>query len=340
MPLRYKQEHLGNLAMFRQSIDTEKLWAGNYQADERQNRPRQSFVEWKEIVQGQPQPWESHELELVQSLANNLAIAVMQDRLYRQERKQRILVEISNQELEKARKEAEQASSMKSAFLSSSSHELRTPLASILNHLKLLREGFYDSKEELIEYIETAHLSAENLYSILDNILDIAKIEARKMEVNLEIVELEPLFEELSHLFQPDTIRQDIDLIIDCQVTRVYADAIKLRQVLTNLLNNAFKFTSQGEIRLEAITQGETKSRVEISVTDTGIGIEPDKQVSIFEAFVQEEGSIYRRYGGTGLGLTISKQLVELMGGQISLKSEGRNHGTSVTILLSESDRQ
>ena len=334
MPLRYKQEHLGNLAMFRQSIDTEKLWAGNYQADERQNRPRQSFVEWKEIVQGQAQPWESQELELVQSLANNLAMAVMQDRLYRQERKQRILVEMSNQELEKARKEAEQASSMKSAFLSSSSHELRTPLASILNHLKLLREGFYDSQEELIEYIETAHLSAENLYSILDNILDIAKIEAGKMEVNLEIVELKPLFEELGHLFQPDTIRQDIDLIIDCQVTKVYADAIKLKQVLTNLLHNAFKFTSQGEIRLEAITQDETKSEVEISVTDTGIGIEPDKQVSIFEAFVQEEGSICRRYGGTGLGLTICKQLVELMGGQISLKSQGRNLGTTVKIIF------
>lgn len=336
MPLHYKQEYLGNLAIFRQSIDTEKLWAGNYQADERQNRPRQSFAEWQEIIQGQAQPWESHELELIQSLANNLAMAVMQDRLYRQERKQRILVEMRNQELENARRDAEKANSLKSAFLSSSSHELRTPLASILNHLKLLKEGFYDNEQEFTEYLETAHLSTENLYRIVDNILDIAKIEAGKMEVDLEIVELEPLFEELRHLFQPDTIRQDINLIIECQITRVYADAIKLKQVLTNLLNNAFKFTSQGEIRLKAIAKRETQSLVEISVTDTGIGIEPDKQASIFEAFVQEDGSIRRRYGGTGLGLTICKQLVELMGGQISLFSEGRNRGTTVKMTLPE----
>ena len=339
MPLGYKQETLGNLAIFRQSIDTEKLWAGDSKTDERQMRPRQSFAEWKELKQGQAQPWKTHELELIQSLANNLGMAVMQDRLYRQERKQRLLVEMRNQELDNARREAEKASRLKSAFLSSSSHELRTPLASILNHLKLLKEGFYENEEELAEYIETAHLSAENLHSIVDSILDIAKIEAGKMEVDLEIVELEPLFEELCRLFQPDTIRKDIKLIIDCQVSRIYADEIKLKQVLTNLLNNAFKFTPQGEIQFRAISQTEDiasgkKPVVEISVTDTGIGIEPDKQSSIFDAFVQEDGSIRRRYGGTGLGLTICKQLVELMGGQISLFSAGRERGTTLTITL------
>ena len=334
MPLHYKQEPLGNLAIFRQSIDTEKLWAGDRQTDERQMRPRQSFAEWKELIQGQAQPWETHELELIQSLANNLAMAVMQDRLYRQERKQRVLVEMRNQELDNARREAEKSNRLKSAFLSSSSHELRTPLASILNYLKLLQEGFYDNEQELAEYIQTAQGSAENLHSIVDNLLDIAKIEAEKMEVELEIVELKPLVKELCHLFQPNIIRQDIDLIIDCQITRVYGDKIKLKQVLTNLLNNAFKFTQQGEIHLRAIAKTEATSLVEISVSDTGIGIEADKQASIFEAFVQEDGSIRRRYGGTGLGLTICKQLVELMGGQISLFSEGRNRGTTITITL------
>ena len=339
MPLRYKQLTLGNLAIFRQSIDTEKLWAGDYQIDQRQMRPRQSFAEWKELKRGQAQPWKTHELELIQSLANNLGMAIMQDRLYRQERQRRVLVEMRNQELDNARREAEKASSFKSALLSSSSHELRIPLASILNHLKLLKEGFYENEQELAEYIETAHFSAENLHNIVDSILDITKIEAGKMEVELKIVELEPLFEETCRLFQPDLIRKDIKLIIDCQVDRVYADEIKLKQVLTNLLNNAFKFTPQGQIEFRAISQTEDTASgkepvVEISVTDTGIGIEPNKQSSIFDAFVQEDGSIHRRYGGTGLGLTICKQLVELMGGQISLFSAGRERGTTLTITL------
>ncbi|KST65378.1 ATP-binding protein [Mastigocoleus testarum] len=339
MTLRYKQETLGNLAIFRRSIDTEKLWAGNYQDDERQQRPRQSFAEWKELTQGKAQPWKLHEMELIESLGNNLGIAVMQDRLYRQERKQRLLVEMQNQELENARREAEKASSLKSAFLSSSSHELRTPLASVLNYLKLLKEGFYDNEEELLEYIETAHTWAENLHYIVNNILDIAKIEAGKMEADLEIVELKPLLKEQYKLFQSETIRQGIELTVDCQVISVCADKIKLKQVLGNLLNNAFKFTQQGEINLKAISKSETtsskeKSLVEISLADTGIGIEPDKQTNIFDAFVQEDSSIHRRYGGTGLGLTICKELVELMGGEILLFSEGRNRGTTITVTL------
>ncbi len=195
MQLRYKQELIGELAIFRQEIDTEKLWAGNCQTDARQQRPRQSFREWKEITQGQAHPWQPHELELIESLSHNLSMAVMQDRLYRQERKQRILVEMRNQELDNARTEAEKASLLKSAFLSTSSHELRTPLASILNYLKLLKERFYDNEEELTEYVEIAHLSAETLHNIIDDVLDIAKIEAGKMEVDLEITELEPLLE-------------------------------------------------------------------------------------------------------------------------------------------------
>ena len=339
MPLRYRQESLGNLAIFRQAIDTEKLWAGHSHADTRQIRPRQSFAEWKELKQGQAQAWQDHELELIQSLANNLAMAVMQDRLYRQERQQRLLVEMRNQELDRARQEAERASSLKSEFLSSSSHELRTPLASILNYLQLLEAGFYDNERELTEYIKTAHLSAKNLHGIVDSILDIAKIEAGKMEVDLEVVELEPVFKELARLFQADTVRKDIELIIDCQVDRVYADKIKLKQVLLNIINNAFKFTPQGKIQVQAIAKTENfapgdKPVVEIAITDTGIGIELERQSSIFDAFVQENGSIRRRYGGTGLGLTICKQLVELMGGEISLASQGRNCGTTVSIIL------
>ena len=339
MPLSYKTENLGNLAIFRQEINTEKLWAGSSQTDPRQSRPRQSFWEWKEIKQGQADPWKTHELELIQSLGNNLSMAVMQDRLFRQERKQRILVEMRNQELDHARSEAEKASRLKSTFISTSSHELRTPLASILNYLKLLKEGFYDSEEELAEYIELANNSAENLHDIIDDVLDISKIEAGKMAVDLEIIELESLLSEQLNLFKSDSLTKNIELLVDCQVEKVYGDRHKLKQVITNLLNNAFKFTQQGEIRLKAIPKTETtslgeKTRVEISVVDTGIGIEPEKQVNIFDAFIQEDSSIRRHYGGSGLGLTICKQLMELMGGTITLSSQGRNLGTKVTISL------
>ena len=186
-------------------------------------------------------------------------------------------------------------------------------------------------------HIETAHLSTENLHNIIDNILDINKIEAGKMEVDLELLELKPLLQEQYQLFQPDSIRKDIELILDCQVDTVYGDRLKLQQILTNLLNNAFEFTPQGSIRLRAFAKN--KSLIEISVSDTGIGIEPEKQAEIFEAFIQEDGSIRRRYGGTSLGLTICKQLVELMNGKITLESEGRNCGTKVTITLPKSDR-
>ena len=340
MPLDYKQELLGSLAIFRREIDTEKLWAGYNQINPWQQRPRQSFAEWKEIKQGQAYPWQTHELELIESLGNNLSMAIMQDRLYRQERKQRLLVELRNQELDNARREAEKASLLKSTFISTSSHELRTPLASIINYLLLLKEGFYDSEEELAEYIDFAHASTENLHHIIDNVLDIAKIEAGKMEVEPSIIELEPLFIEQRNLFKPDTIKKDIELIVDCQVTNIYADRLKLKQVLTNLLSNAFKFTHQGEIYLKAIpkiatTSSGEKSLVEISVSDTGIGIDPDRQATIFDAFIQENASIRRRYEGTGLGLTICKQLVELMGGKITLNSKGRNQGTQFIITLS-----
>jgi signal transduction histidine kinase len=123
--------------------------------------------------------------------------------------------------------------------------------------------------------------------------------------------------------------------VIECEVERVYADLMKLRQVLSNLLSNAFKFTPSGEIRLQVIPETVVHpSGVKFSVTDTGIGIELAKQDMLFEPFVQADGSVKRRYGGTGLGLTVCKRLVELMGGEISLYSLGKGEGTSVTFTL------
>ncbi|MBD1861424.1 MULTISPECIES: GAF domain-containing protein [Trichocoleus] len=344
MPLRYGQQSLGCLSIFRDEVDTEKAWAGHWDSDERQQRPRQSFEVWRELKQAQAQPWLEGETELIRALGTHLSMAVMQNRLYQYEREQRLLVEMRNQELHTARTVAEEASRLKSDFLSSTSHELRTPLASTLNYLKLLKEGFYDNEEELKEYIQVAYQSAENLVDIINDVLDIAKIEAGRMNINLEVVHLPTLLQEEQNLFNLDSRRKGIALIVECEVDNVYADKIKLRQILTNLVSNALKFTSQGEIHIHAVKKTDNSSQskigqiVEVSVTDTGIGIDLEKRDLLFEPFVQADGSIKRRYGGTGLGLTISKRLVELMGGRIWIDSAGKDQGTQVSFTLPHMD--
>lgn len=340
MPLQYGGQSLGCLSIFRDEIDTDIVWAGKFNPDERNLRVRSSFKAWRELRFGQAYEWTDGEIELFRSLGTHLTMAVMQNRLYEYEHEQRILVEMRNKELNAARAVAEEASRLKSDFLSSTSHELRTPLASTLNYLKLLKEGFYDNEEELKEYINVAYQSAENLVAIINDVLDIAKIEAGRMNVNLESVSLPPLLENKRNIFSLDSRRKGIPLIIECQVDSVYADKVKIKQILINLISNAFKFTDKGEVRVRAVlarSQSATASdnqMVEISVADTGIGIDISKRDLLFDPFVQAEGSIKRRYGGTGLGLTICRRLVELMGGEIWLDTPGIGQGTTVTFTL------
>ncbi|MBE9042555.1 GAF domain-containing protein [Oscillatoriales cyanobacterium LEGE 11467] len=334
-PLQYAGETLGELAVFRPSLETERLWAGDCESDTRQNRPRQSFEQWREIVKGQAPQWTTGDRKLLTALAGHLAIALLQERLYRRERQQRILVEMRNRELDEARRAAEQANRLKSDFLASTNHELRTPLASILTYLKLLHEGFYNNEEELKAYIDAAHLSAENLTEIVNSVLDIAKIEADRMTVETTQFELASFLDRIRRIFQPESNRRGISLSVDCQLDRLYSDENKLRQVLMNLLSNAFKFTEAGEIRIEVARQPESDPpMVRFSIVDTGLGIEVDRKETLFEAFVQEDGSIRRRYGGTGLGLTICKKFIEMMGGRIEITSDGKNKGTTVSIWL------
>lgn len=339
MPLRYGELPLGCLTLFRDEVDTNILWAGRFDPDERNQRVRGSFEAWQELKQRQVQQWTAGDIELVRSLGIHLAMAIMQNRLYRCEREQRLLVEMRNRQLNVARTSAEEASRLKSDFLSLTSHELRTPLASTLNYLELLKEGLYDNAEELQEYINVAYHSAENLVDIINDILDIAKIEAGRMYIQWETVNLQELLQQQESLFKPESRQKGIPLLIDCQVESVQADRVKLRQVLTNLLANAFKFTNAGEVRLRVrrciqITNDAPQPVIEIAVTDTGIGVDRENGASLFEPFVQADGSIKRRYGGTGLGLTICKRLVELMNGQIWLDSPGKGQGTTITFTL------
>jgi light-regulated signal transduction histidine kinase (bacteriophytochrome) len=325
MHLQHGQDSLGCLTLFKNAIQTETLWAGYWDRDKRQQRPRKSFELWRELRKNQAPEWTREDTELIESLGIHLAMAIMQNQLYQLERR--------NLELEVARAVAEEASRLKSHFLASTSHELRTPLASTLNCLQILKKGFYKNENQLNKYLQLAEQSVKNIVAIINDVLDIAKIEAGSMSVELEQVELRPLLEELRDLFNLESQRKGVTLIIECEVEFVDADKGKLRQVLTNLLSNAFKFTEQGEVRINIIKL-EDDAIAKITVTDTGIGIEMSQRELLLEPFVQEDGSIKRRYGGTGLGLAICKRLVELMRGKIELHSLGKNQGTTVTVTL------
>jgi light-regulated signal transduction histidine kinase (bacteriophytochrome) len=328
MPLYHGSESLGCLTIFRNAVEIETLWAGYWDKDQRQQRPRASFEVWREYKESQPPEWTREDIKLIESLSLHLAMAIMQNRLYQLER--------HNLELDIARAVAEESSRLKSNFLASTSHELRTPLASTLNCLQILRKGFYKNTEELNRYIQLGEQSVRNIVAIINDVLDIAKIEAGNMAVELEPVNLKSLLDELRDLFSLESQRKAVALSIECEVNRVYTDQCKLRQILTNLLSNAFKFTETGSVRMKIIKPQE-QPNIEITVADTGIGIEISQRELLLEPFVQEDGSIKRRYGGTGLGLAICKRLVELMGGKIQLDSPGKNQGTTVTVTLPDS---
>jgi light-regulated signal transduction histidine kinase (bacteriophytochrome) len=332
-PLYYGKEFLGYLTFFRDQIGTPSLWPGYEEADERQQRPRQSMAQWQALKQDKAHPWSIEEMELIQSLNIHLSLAVLQNRLYQRERQQRLVVEMHNEALSHARAAAEEVSRLKSNFLASTSHELRTPLASTLNYLKLLKDRLYEDEEELRQYIDGAYQSTQNLVTIINDVLDIAKIEDGRIALELETVYLQQLLQEQCFLSGAESRYKAIPLTLHCEIETVFADKIKVRQVMTNLLDNAFKFTDKGQIDVRAIVDS-TGTMAQISVQDTGIGIEMENSEQLFSPFVQADGSAPRSYGGTGLGLTICKRLVELMGGKIWLESPGLDQGNTVTFTL------
>jgi len=264
-------------------------------------------------------------------------------------------VERKNREVEQARQALEDkarqlsiTSRYKSEFLANMSHELRTPLNSLLilaEQLANNREGNLTDKQ--VEFSQTIHGSGKDLLRLINDILDLSKIESGTVSVDLSDFSLDELVEGLGRTFRP--VAEGKGLSFDVQVDRnlartIHTDAQRLDQILKNLLSNAFKFTERGGValRIERATTGWHKDHpllnqvptvLAFSVIDTGIGIASEKQHNIFEAFQQADGSTSRKYGGTGLGLTISREIARLLGGEIRLDSVP-NQGSTFTLFV------
>ncbi|NET00078.1 MAG: two-component sensor histidine kinase [Sphaerospermopsis sp. SIO1G1] len=241
------------------------------------------------------------------------------------------------EELEIAWKEAKSANTVKSQFLATTSHELRNPLNIIINCVRLVRDGLCDNREEELEFLKKADDTAIHLLAIINDLLDISKIEAGKLSVVTVPIDLHQLLLEVINL-QSVNIQQK-GLQLKCQIGNqlipIKADEGKLKQVLINIIGNATKFTDQGSITIKTeITKQQDTSYVNISVQDTGIGIDPSQQNKLFRPFVMVDGTTTRKFEGTGLGLAISRNLIELMGGKITLESLGLNQGTTLNIQL------
>ena len=264
-------------------------------------------------------------------------------------------VERKNQEIERARQSLEEkaaqialSSKYKSEFLANMSHELRTPLNSLLILAKLLAdnpEGNLTAKQ--VEYSHTVYSSGNDLLVLINDILDLAKIESGTMSINMNQVLFSDLRYHLDSTFRQVATDKGLEFTIEFAPElpkSIYSDGKRLQQVLKNLLSNAFKFTERGKVslRVEEAKQGWSNDYVSLNratsviaftVNDTGIGISPDKQKIIFEAFQQADGTTSRKYGGTGLGLSISREITRLLGGEIKLVSR-LGHGSTFTLYL------
>jgi signal transduction histidine kinase/DNA-binding response OmpR family regulator len=262
------------------------------------------------------------------------------------------LLDLAREAAETARATADEANKSKSAFLANMSHELRTPLNAIIGYSEMLQEEAEDvGQKEFVPDLEKIHGAGKHLLGLINDVLDLSKIESGKMTLYLEDFDVARLVQEVAATVQPLIARNGNTLEVDCppDLGTMHADLTKVRQTLFNLLSNASKFTEKGIITLRVrnnecqMTDAETtpasdgfmrhSSFVIFQVSDTGIGMTPEQQAKLFQAFTQADASTSRKFGGTGLGLAISRKFCEMMGGDIAVQSE-HGKGSTFTVTL------
>jgi two-component system, sensor histidine kinase and response regulator len=261
------------------------------------------------------------------SMAEELHIHI--DNLEEKVKERTAELEKINTELKFAKVEAEKANVAKSQFIANMSHEIRTPLNAVIGLSELLQNTIEDEKHK--SYVETINLAGNNLLTIINDILDLSKIEAGKVELQYKPIKLGDIFKEIENIFRQKADSKNIELLVDIQKGFDYSillDEVRIRQILLNLVGNAIKFTEKGYVKL-SLSAAASKNRsavdLKISVEDTGIGIAESEREKIFEAFKQASGQSVKKFGGTGLGLSITKKLTEMMQGKISVESiEGK----------------
>lgn len=238
-------------------------------------------------------------------------------------------------ELDTQAQQLRQATELKSRFLAYMSHEFRTPIASIRSLTRLLLDRvdgpLTEEQEKQINFIRT---TSEEFAEMVNDLLDLAKVEAGRIDVSPAWFELVDLFSALRGMFKPVLVNLDVQLVFEAPqgTTQLFTDNAKLSQILRNFISNALKFTTKGEVRVSAVQHGD---RMVFSVADTGIGIAPEFHSAIFQDFSQLDSPIQKRLRGTGLGLSLSKRLAELLGGTIGLSSEAGVGSTfSITVPL------